>query len=109
MAPKCEPIKAAVKYCGCCNPYVDLSSIARHLAGMAQTRGDFTLVPLSEDEIEVVVILCGCPRACGNKEEFKARAKHHLIVAGESINGSDVPETHLSTVVQRELQNILNR
>jgi len=76
---------------------------------MSQTRDDFVLVPPSEDKVDVVVILCGCPRACGNKEEFKARAKHHLLIAGESTKGSDVPETHLSTVVQRELQNILNR
>jgi hypothetical protein len=108
MAPKRKPIKVAVKYCGCCNPYVNLTEIAHHLADLAKTRGDFVLVPSSEDKIDVVVILCGCPRACGNKEEFQSRAKHHLLVAGESINGSTVQEKHLPQTVQKELENILD-
>jgi hypothetical protein len=109
MAQDASPIKVALKYCGCCNPYVDLTRIARHLADMAETRSDFVLVCYSEDNIDVVVILCGCPRACGNKEEVKARAKHHLLVAGESIGGRAVPEEHLPATLQEELEKILNR
>jgi sulfite reductase beta subunit-like hemoprotein len=100
-------VKVALKYCGSCNPRVDLSRIARHLAKVAEERGDFQLVPLSEN-IDVVVILCGCPRACGNKEEVRARAKRSLLTAGESVNRRAVPETQLPTVVEQELDKILN-
>lgn len=100
--------KVALKYCGSCNPRVDLRRIARHLAKMADERGDFQLVPLSENDIDVVVILCGCPRACGNKEEVKARAKRSLVTAGESVNRRPVSESELPLTVETELLKILN-
>jgi hypothetical protein len=100
--------KVALKYCGSCNPHVDLTRIARHLAKTAEERGNFQLVPLPEDGIDVVVILCGCPRACGNKAEVRARASQSLLTAGESINGRHVPEAHLPSAVEQELIKILD-
>jgi len=100
-------VKVALKYCGSCNPHVDLTRIARHLAKVAEERGNFQLVPLSEDGINVVVILCGCPRTCGNKAEVRARANQSLLTAGESINGRPVPEAHLPSAVEQELIKIL--
>jgi len=78
------------------------------LARVAEEHGDFHLVPLSEDNIDAVVILCGCPRACGNKAEVRARAGKSLLTAGESINGRHVPEAHLPSAVEQELIKILD-
>ena len=108
MSKKSRQFKVALQYCGSCNPRVDLRRIARHLAKVAEERGDFQLVPLSESDIDVVVILCGCPRACGNKEEVKARAKRSLVTAGESVNRRAVPEAELPIAVEQELDKILN-
>jgi len=108
VSKKSRLAKVALKYCGSCNPRVDLRRIARHLAEVAERRGDFQLVPLSEENIDVVVILCGCPRACGNKEEVKARAKRSLVTAGESINRQPVPESDLPLIVERELDKIVS-
>jgi hypothetical protein len=99
--------KIALKYCGSCNPRVDLRRIARHLSVLAESRGDFQLVPLSEDDIDVVVILCGCPRACGNKEEVCARGKISIFTAGESVNRHAVPEAELPATIEQELHKIL--
>ena len=107
MSKDSRKAKVALKYCGSCNPRVDLRRIARHLAKVAEERGDFQLVPLSENDIDVVVILCGCPRACGNKEEVTARARRSLFTAGESVNRQAVPESELPQVVERELNKIL--
>ena len=108
MSKNSRQVKVALKYCGSCNPYVELTRIARHLARVAEERGDFHLVPLSEDNIDAVVILCGCPRACGNKAEVRARAGKSLLTAGESINGRHVPEAHLPSAVEQELIKILD-
>jgi hypothetical protein len=108
VSKKNPKVKVALKYCGSCNPRVDLSRIARHLVKVAEERGDFKLVPLSENDIDVVVILCGCPRACGNKEEVRARAKRSLFTAGESVNRRAVPETQLPLAVELELGKILD-
>ncbi|MBM3172691.1 MAG: hypothetical protein FJZ85_03080 [Chloroflexi bacterium] len=67
------------------------------------------LIPLTEHGFGVGVTLCGCPRACGDKKEFKARARHHLLIAGESVNGSATPQKHLTETVQKGLENILNQ
>ncbi|MCJ7515946.1 MAG: hypothetical protein MUO89_08315 [Dehalococcoidia bacterium] len=108
MSKDSRKVKVALKYCGSCNPRVDLRRIARHLAKVAEERGDFQLVTLSENDIDVVVILCGCPRACGNKEEVRARARRCLFTAGESVNRRAVPETELTAAVEQELIKILN-
>ena len=86
---------------------MDLTGIARHLAQVSKQRGDFQLVPLSEEDVDIVVILCGCPRACGNKDEVRARAKQNLVIAGESLGGEPVPEDELPSAVERELISIL--
>jgi len=108
MPKNSHKVKVALKYCGSCNPHVDLTRIARHLTEVAEARGDFQLVPLTDDDIDVVVILCGCPRACGNKPEFRARAGQSLLTAGESINGRHVPEAYLPSTVEQELIKILD-
>jgi hypothetical protein len=100
--------KVALKYCGSCNPYVDLTRIARHLVNLAGKHGDFQLVPMSEDDIDVVAILCGCPRACGNKAEVRSKAAKSLLTAGESVNGRHVPEAQLPSAVEQELIKILH-
>lgn len=106
---KQEPkIKVALKYCGCCNPYIDLSRVTRHLAKLAEEHRDFELVPLSGNDVSVVVILCGCPRACGDKEEIRARARWSLVIAGESIGGKPVLEQGLLGAVEQELGKILS-
>ena len=109
MADRSNPTKVAIKYCGCCNPHVELSKIAHHLVDMAETDADLTLIPFSENTIDIVVILCGCPRACGNKEEVKERAKHHLLVTGENIDGKAVHEENLPQALHYELEAILGQ
>lgn len=74
-------MKVALKYCGSCNPQVDLARMGIHVAEIAARRPDFELAPLSANDIDVVVILCGCPRVCGNKEEVRARARHSLLIS----------------------------
>ncbi len=86
---------------------MDLARIARHLAKLAGARRDMELVPLSESDVSVVVVLCGCPRACGDKAEVKTRADRCLVVAGESLNGKAVPEAYLPSCIERELVSIL--
>jgi len=87
---------------------VDLSRIASHLKSLAAKNGGFELVPLTEKDIDLVVILCGCPRACGNKEEVRARARLCLVTAGESVNGKAIPEDQLPAAVEQELITVLN-
>jgi len=109
MPQHSHKVKVALKYCGSCNPLVSLTRIASHLTQVAERQGCFQMVPLSEKDIDIVVILCGCPRACGNKEEVRARAKQSLVVAGESLRGKPVPEKCLPSAVEQELTEIIKQ
>ncbi|MFC2035532.1 hypothetical protein ACFLUJ_05345 [Chloroflexota bacterium] len=108
MSWKGTKVKIALKYCGSCNPSVDLTRIARHLARLAGEWKDLELVSLSDTGIDVVVILCGCPRACGDKDEVRAKAKQHLTIAGKMIGWDPVPEKYLPVSVEKELNRILS-
>jgi hypothetical protein len=99
--------KVAIKYCGSCNPQVNLAEIAAHLREMASRRWDFEIVPLGENNIDVVVILCGCPRACVNREDVKAVAKHSLLVADGFLQGKPVSENSLLGFLEKELDKII--
>lgn len=76
-------IKVALKYCGSCNPHFDLTKTGRSLIETIAQLPEFTLVSLSTNNVDIVLILCGCPRACGNKKEVRARAKHYLLINDE--------------------------
>lgn len=64
-------------------------------------------MPLSEDSIDIVVILCGCPRACGNKEEVRAKAQRAVVVAGERLDGEMLAKEQLLPAMQDKLNRIL--
>lgn len=96
-------VRIALKYCGSCNPLVDLTRVARRLSQMAEQRSDLEMVPASEENIDMVVILCGCHRACGNKEEVRALAKQSMVIAGESLEGRPVPEKSLPEAAEQAL------
>ncbi len=99
--------RVAFKFCGCCNPYVDLSRIARYLHTIAESCNDFEIVPLASGDAGVVVILCGCSRACADRAENRIGKLATVVVAGESVDGEMVPEPELPLAVGRKLVSVL--
>ena len=95
--------RIALKYCGSCNPLVDLARVAHHVTELAEQRKDLEMVPASGENIHMVVILCGCHRACGDKEEVRALAKQSMVIAGESLEGRPVPEKGLPEATEEAL------
>jgi hypothetical protein len=49
--------------------------------------------------LDLLVILCGCRRACADKEEYKTQSKRHLIIAGESLDGGAQGEKQLASLI----------
>jgi hypothetical protein len=109
MARQSAKFKVTLKYCGSCNPYVDLTRIARHVVGLIERHEEFEKVPPFEKDITVAVILCGCHRACGNKQDVRPRSEQYLVVAGESFMGQYVSEGNLPIVVCQRFLEILEK
>lgn len=59
-------MRAAVKFCGGCNPDYDRSALWTELKQAAGDRLDW--VTLDEPGWEAAVIICGCPTACPVEE-----------------------------------------
>jgi hypothetical protein len=88
-------MKVAVKYCGSCNPEIALSDIGHEIERALQEEPGINVVSRRSKSIDVMVILCGCPRACGDKKRVRKRAAHCILVAGETVDHVPVAEKDL--------------
>ncbi len=95
-------MKLAIKYCGSCNPHIDLPRIGRDVVSLAKILG-FTLVSPQEEGVDNLLVLNGCLRACGNREEVTSRAARSIIVAGESLQGEFIAEKSLPLALRGHL------
>lgn len=84
--------RAAVKYCGGCNPRIDRENPARALA----RAGALLVYPGrdAEDKADFILIINGCETGCVSPEEYPGY-RHTLVVRGESLNGRHCPESDL--------------
>ena len=94
----------ALKYCGACNPTVDLAQIGRMVADLARKQG-WRLVALDEDtEADVLVLLCGCQRTCIDKEEVRRQSRQIVLVAGERLGWRTVKEKELPLAIMEAIK-----
>ena len=101
-------IRVSLKYCGSCNPLIDLSKIGNELKEAVRKDNDLKLVAPESNHIDTMVILCGCPRACGNKEENRAKANRSIVVAAETIDMVPVAEKDISTTIIKKLKSLID-
>lgn len=70
-------------------------------------RADIDVVPADSAGVDLLIILCGCLRACADKEEVKEKARKHLTIAGESLAGSSQNEDRLASLLAAEVDRLL--
>ena len=99
-------INIALKFCGSCNPEIDLSCLAGQVRDRTSGREDIRFVPFDTPGLDLLVILCGCRRACADREEYKSQAKRQLIIAGESLDGSPQSEKQLASLIAAEISRL---
>lgn len=56
-------MRVALKYCGSCNPKVDLDEAGSLVRAWVNRRGH-ALVPWREEGVDLLVFLSGCERRC---------------------------------------------
>ncbi len=97
-------MKVAIRYCGSCNPEIALSDIGHEIEKALQEAPDIKVVSRRSKAIDVMVILCGCPRACGDKKRVRKRAEHCIVVAGETVDLVPVAEKELAAQVIQKVK-----
>jgi hypothetical protein len=65
---------------------------------------DFDQVPLDGSDADIVVIMCGCPRACADRDDIKSLAGSDVVISGEGLKGVRVPEKDLIAALALELE-----
>ena len=103
MLKKKDNVRIALEYCGSCNPYIDLAGMGRSIRKLAEQKTDITLVRSTEDDIDILIILCGCNRKCGINQELTEKVKHTLVLAGESLDGLTIPEKNLAGALEEKV------
>ena len=99
--------KIGVKYCGNCNPQIDSPEIVRKLEKIL----DSNLLPFFYDDypqLDLLIILCGCPKKCVDIPEVSRKAKYCLVVGGETVNGVAVKAGDLTAFLKEKINRLMN-
>lgn len=73
--------KVGVKYCGGCNPGYERVEMVQQLQSLLKDRFIFSIYDRQDSDI--MVFVCGCPRACANKNPNRPEVPSRSII-GES-------------------------
>jgi hypothetical protein len=97
--------KVGIKYCGNCNPHIDSPAIVRNLEKSLPP----DLLPLFFDnypELDILIILCGCPKRCVDIPDVRRKAKHCLVVGGKTFQGATAINGDLCSILKEEINNL---
>jgi len=83
-------LKVTLKYCGSCNPLIDLIQIGNKLKEAIENAPELQLVSPDDDHIDVVVILCG--------------AKNFIVTAGEMVDLVPVSEKDMPAEILKKVK-----
>ncbi len=97
-----EPIRILIKYCGGCNPTIDRVKIVKLL--MEKLKDD-AKVTSSRNNVDIVLLICGCPTSCINEPNF-AEKKDLIIVSGAGIDYTPVEEAKIPDLLAQEIKNL---
>ncbi len=77
-------IKVGLKFCGSCNPHIQVGQIYREIKEKALRAGlDLRFRPWDEPGCDLLLVISGCPADCAERPVHTIR---EVIVAGETLN-----------------------
>ena len=87
-------MKISFRYCGCCNPQLELSRIEADVRNEVQSIKDGCPSTALEGEEEICILLNGCPVGCADLETLGpgSAAVRRLVVKGWRADGQ--PDWH---------------
>lgn len=75
--------RLAIKFCGGCNPAIERGQLARIIR---RDLADGVRWVSAEEEVDLLLIICGCLTACADRTEVKEKAAQSLAIAGPRIS-----------------------
>ncbi len=77
----CAMKKIGIKYCGGCNPSYERVEMVQRLQSSLKDRFIFSIN--DQQDVDIMVCVCGCPRACADKDSNLRQAPSRSAI-GES-------------------------
>ena len=74
--------RAAIKFCGGCNPCIDRGQLARSIR---ENLTGFVRWVSAEEEVDLLLIVSGCVTACIDRPEATEKAAEYFVIAGSQI------------------------
>ncbi len=96
-------MKVAIKHCGTCNPHTDVGWIAKTIRHRLERDG-FELASADAGDLDALILISGCPRACVDRPEIRRLAPISILVAGETVDYSPVSERDIPWMVELALR-----
>ncbi len=94
-------IKVGLKFCGSCNPHIQVGQIYREIKEEALRAGlDLKFRPWDEPGCDLLLIISGCPADCA---ERPAHAAGEVAVAGETLNRNPCSRGRLAKEALRSI------
>jgi hypothetical protein len=95
-------MRIAVKYCGNCNPEINSPRIIDRW--MRTLKDDEVLFQLEgEEPADLLIIMCGCKKACVDRPEIRAMGKRIILIRGRWIEGLRFAEDTLGNELLRRV------
>lgn len=95
-------MQIGLKYCGSCNPEVDLLKIVEKLKKDLYKK-KVRITPLDAQSIDLVLILNACPTSCADREEIRQRAPLYITVNGRMIDYVPVKEEEIPNLLKERI------
>jgi hypothetical protein len=96
-----------VKYCGNCNPEIDAPRI---IGQWMETLGDedITVQPEGKLRVDLLVIICGCRKACVDRPKIWAMGKEIILIKGRWIDGYSSGEHEIARRLTQSVESIID-
>jgi len=98
-------MRIAVKYCGNCNPEINSPRIIDQW--MTTVKDDEVVLQFEgKKPADLLIIICGCKKACADRPEIRAMGKRIILIRGRWIEGLGVAESELKNELLRRVESI---
>ncbi len=76
--------RIAIKYCGGCNPSYERVEMVQRLQSSLKDRFIFSIN--DQQDSDIMVFVCGCPRACADKDSNCPQVPSRSVIGENDFN-----------------------
>jgi hypothetical protein len=95
----------AVKYCGNCNPEINSPRIIGQWMKTLEN-DEITFHPGGETPADLLIIMCGCRKACVDRREVRTMGRQVIVIKGKWMDSLSLSENELGHQLLRRVESV---